>query len=227
MSGRGRRRKTRWKEDARRRDVGDGRRIGRRAGGSETEEGTFEKENALSRSRGGGGGAERGWIKASTRGGNKERTKKVEEVGGGGWVPWSALIGSTWSDEKFNHPPVPNSSSTSSFSSPAPPPSPTPSAVFLSFSLARIVHSFSPPEFPLDESTAHLRASRCLQVSMDQDEETKSLNQPVSTAVFVNTQHRFHPRIQLLPFISASNAAQISINPVKSVNACTFNVTVN
>lgn len=24
------------------------------------------------------------WIKASTRGGNKERTKKVEEVGGGG-----------------------------------------------------------------------------------------------------------------------------------------------
>lgn len=169
-----------------------------------------------------GGSAERGWIKASTRGGNKERTKKVEEVGGGGWVPWSALIGSTWSDEKFNHPPVPNSSSTSSFSPPAPPLSPTPSTVFLSFSLARIVHSFSPPEFPLDESTTHLRASPCLQVSMD--EETKSLNQP---AVFVNTQHRFHPRIQLLPFISASNAARISINPVKSVNACTFNVTVN
>lgn len=135
MSGRGERRKTRWKEDARRRDEGDGRRVARRAGGSETEEGTSEKENALSRSRGGGGDAERGWIKASTRGGNKERTKKVEEVGGGGWVPWSALIGSTWSDEKFNHPPIPtrpNSSSSSSSSAPSPPPMLF--AVFLFFS---------------------------------------------------------------------------------------------
>lgn len=102
---------------ARRRDEGDGRRIARRAGGSETEEGTSEKENALSRARAGEGeGAERGWIKASTRGGNKERTKKVEEVGGGGWVPWSALIGSTWSDEKFNHPPIPTRPSSSSTS---------------------------------------------------------------------------------------------------------------
>lgn len=175
MSGRGKRRKTRWKEDARRRDEGGGRRVARRAGGSETEEGTSEKESALSRSRGGGGAgevAERGWIKASTRGGNKERTKKVEEVGGGGWVPWSALIGSTWSDEKFNHPPIPtrpNSSSTSSarhlhlLCFP------------LSFSLSRYpvsFRSFPPPKFPPDESTAHLRASRCLQVSTDQGEET-------------------------------------------------------
>lgn len=145
MSGRGgKRRKTRWKEDARRRDEGGGRRVARRAGGSETEEGTSEKENALSRSRGGGRAgevAERGWIKASTRGGNKERTKKVEEVGGGGWVPWSALIGSTWSDEKFNHPPIPtrpNSSSTSS----APSPPPMLSVVFLPFPLSRIVSLF-------------------------------------------------------------------------------------
>lgn len=169
---------------ARRRDGGGGRRIARRAGGSETEEGTSEKENALSRSRGEagrreGGGAERGWIKASMRGGNKERTKKVEEVGGGGWVPWSALIGSTWSDEKFNHPPIPTRPNSSSTSSSAPPPPPMPSAVFLSFSLSRIIHSLSlsPSEFPPDESTAHLRASRCLQVSTDQGEETK-LNRP-------------------------------------------------
>lgn len=110
--------------------------------GSETEKAS-EKENVLSLSlshplclspRGG----ERGWIKASTRGRNKERTKKVEEVGGGGWVPWSALIGSTWSDEKFNHPPIPtrpNSSSSSSCTVPPPLRSlPRSRSILLSFS---------------------------------------------------------------------------------------------
>lgn len=97
------------------------------------------KRTALSRSRG-GGGATRRWIKASTRGGNKERTKKVEEVGGGDWVPWSALIGSTWSDEKFNHPPIPTRPSSTTTPPPPPPPtssSSTSSTLPLSFSLSR------------------------------------------------------------------------------------------
>lgn len=117
MSGRGKRRKTRWKEDARRRGtkgVDDGLRDVR-AGARRKR--AHPRKRTLSRVRvGEGGGAERGWIKASTRGGNKERTKKVEEVGGGGWVPWSALIGSTWSDEKFNHPPIPTYPNSSSIS---------------------------------------------------------------------------------------------------------------
>lgn len=91
------------------------------------------------------GRRERGWIKASTRGGNKERTKKVEEVGGGGWVPWSALIGSTWSDEKFNHPPIPTRSNALSL---PPPPLVHLHLLFaLSFSVSRairtIVHPFT------------------------------------------------------------------------------------
>jgi len=94
-----------------------------------------ERERSFAFAWGREGGAERGWIKASTRGGNKERTKKVEEVGGGGWVPWSALIGSTWSDEKFNHPPIPTRPNSSSSSSSAPSPPPVLSTVFLSFSL--------------------------------------------------------------------------------------------
>lgn len=64
----------RWKEDARRRDEGDERRIARRAGGSETEEGTSEKENALSRSRGGQGGGVGGR-------GCRERVDKGQHAG--------------------------------------------------------------------------------------------------------------------------------------------------
>jgi len=103
----------------------------------------------------------------------------VEEVGGGGWVPWSALIGSTWSDEKFNHPPILTRSNALSLPPPPPPPPPLDHLYLLfalSFSVSRAirnVHPFSSPGFPPDESTAHLRASRCLHVSMDQDEETK------------------------------------------------------
>lgn len=140
MSGRGERRKTR---DGRRtrgagtKGVNDGLRDVR-AGARRKR--AHPRKRTLSRARVGGrgvgearegGGVERGWIKASMRGGNKERTKKVEEVGGGGWVPWSALIGSTWSDEKFNHPPIPTRPNSSSTSSSAPSPPPVPSAVFL------------------------------------------------------------------------------------------------
>lgn len=118
---------------------------------------------------------ERGWIKASTRGGNKERTKKVEEVGGGGWVPWSALIGSTWSDEKFNHPPIPTRSNALSL-----PPLPLAHLHLLllfalSFSVSRairtIVHPFTRRPDSHQMNLPHIYAHpRCLHV---QDEETK------------------------------------------------------
>lgn len=94
------------------------------------------------------GSEERGWIKASTRGGNKERTKKVEEVGGGGWVPWSALIGSTWSDEKFNHPPILTRSNALSLPPSPPPPPPLLDHLYLlfalSFSVSRVIRNVPP-----------------------------------------------------------------------------------
>ncbi|KAL0105275.1 hypothetical protein PUN28_016725 [Cardiocondyla obscurior] len=160
-----------------------------------------EKENALSRSRraSGAGGergraAERGWIKASTRGGNKERTKKVEEVGGGGWVPWSALIGSTWSDEKFNHPPIPTIPDSLRH-----PPALLCLPLSFSFSL-RTGIARSPPR-RLNSRQMNLPhiyvRRRCLQVSADHGEETK-LNRPVSTA-----RLRKHPAIDSVPDSSA------------------------
>lgn len=179
------------------------------------------KRAALSRSRGGGWlGAERGWIKASTRGGNKERTKKVEEVGGGGWVPWSALIGSTWSDEKFNHPPThPSpfqlfllraistfyaSRCLSLFLAPSP----------VSFTLSR------PPKFPPDEST---RTSTRVPMSASfyGSGRRDKLNRPTSIAlVFVNTRHRFRSEFNYCHSL-AHLMPRISINPAKSANACT------
>lgn len=121
---------------------------------SETENGIRERERSRV-----GGGAERGWIKASTRDGNKERTKKVEEVGGGGWVPWSALIGSTWSDEKFNHPPIPTSPNSSSVSTASP-------SIFLSCSLfasSTLSRSLDSHQMNLP----HISTRRCLHVSTD------------------------------------------------------------
>lgn len=68
----------RWKEDARRRDEGGERRIARRAGENETEEGTSEKENALSRSRGGEGEGEGGGVGGR---GCRERVDKGQHAG--------------------------------------------------------------------------------------------------------------------------------------------------
>jgi len=62
----------------------------------------------------------------------------VEEVGGGGWVPWSALIGSTWSDEKFNHPPIPIRPNYSTFSSSISTSCASPLSLSLSLSISRL-----------------------------------------------------------------------------------------
>lgn len=150
------------------------------------------------------GGAERGWIKASTRGGNKERTKKVEEVGGGGWVPWSALIGSTWSDEKFNHPPIPTRPNS------LPPPSPPRYLHLLcfplSFSLSRAIVSFTLSHrlnsHQMNLPHIYARPVVCKFLRIRARRHVK----PASTAVFVNTQHRFrlefnysHSLVHLMP----------------------------